>query len=570
MKSTTPFKGKLLLPLIAASVFLIPRLYALDQHTATDEPAWLTRGGNFYYAVARREFENTIYEYHPSVPTMWYGAMAVFLIFPEYRGLGQGYFDVDKDTFDPFLISHGIQPMQILHLARVFQILALTVTLLVLYYLLKHAFGKRIAFLVTCLAPGAPFLLGHSRTLSHEAMTAFFVITSLFAFWLYLEREAKWQYLLISGVYAGLAQVTKSSAIAMMPAIGLMLLVSFLKNRKAEKSLQNYLMTAAVWFAALCAIYWLIWPGMWVNPAKMLGAVYGNAFSYTFEGTRIEAIQQNPAQPPPNQGTFAEALASFGLALLNKSTAVSLSGFILLIVFLRTQKAKEAGIPSISLYLAVTAAAFILMFSIARGRNSGHYIMTSHVSIDIMAALGWSLFLEYIIRKISLPANFTWYAATATLCAVQLFAALPFFPYYYNYYNPALAAVTGRTPLSDYGEGFEKAAQYLAAKPNAQDLTVYAHRGRGPFSFFFPGRTMTINPILLEEPGMPSFIERVNLSDYLVINDAFIERTPRTHLLAAALQGVTPEETITTKGAYTIYIYRVKDLPPSFYQTLEQ
>jgi hypothetical protein len=93
-------------------------------------------------------------------------------------------------------------------------------------------------------------------------------------------------------------------------------------------------------------------------------------------------------------------------------------------------------------------------------------------------------------------------------------------------------------------------------------------RGRGPFSYFFPGETIILNPLFMEEPGMVSMVERLNMADYLVFNDAMAARTQRSRLFVNALQEIPPEKTISIYGLYDIHIYRVADLPPSFYETI--
>jgi hypothetical protein len=128
-----------------------------------------------------------------------------------------------------------------------------------------------------------------------------------------------------------------------------------------------------------------------------------------------------------------------------------------------------------------------------------------------------------------------------------------------------MTALTGEMPLSDYGEGFEQAALYLSQKPNASALRVLSFRGRGPFSYFFPGQTILLNPLFVEDPGMPSLKERFIGADYLVINEAFASRTERTQLFMDALSTAKPEHEIEIKGVYTIYIYKIADLPLSFY-----
>jgi hypothetical protein len=547
----------------------------LDSFVAIDEPAWLTRGANFSYALGQREFQNTIYEYHPAVTTMWYVAVATLLYFPEYRGLGQGYFDVDKEKFDPFLLAHGKSPIHLLYLSRLFQVAVIALFALIIFYLLSKLIGEENAFLVTTLTSSAPYFLGHSRVLNHEAMIAFFVVASIFGMMAYLECERKWYYLLISAASAALAQLTKSSAMAMFPVIALMLAVSVFENIKERgfsQALLDHLKIFAVWFIELVATYFILWPGMWVAPGKMLYNVYGNAFSYAFEGSRLEVTQQLEPSKFSLDATSG-AIHGFVNNLIWRATPITWMGVIFAMLFLFANR-KNTFLPvfkKLVFYLLVTAMMFILLFSIAHGRNSAHYIMTSHVSMDAIAALGWCALFGWLEIKWKTVSNSSVrVGAMVTLVILQLASAFTFYPYYYTYSDPIMIAITGQTPTSDYGEGFEQAAAYLAQKPNADSLTVFSFRGRGPFSYFFPGRTILINPLFIEEPGMGSMLERMAQSDYLVINDSLGPRTERTILFVEALGDTVPEQVIQIKGVVPIRIYRIADLPPSFYETISK
>jgi hypothetical protein len=80
-----------------------PRLLGINRFATIDEPYWLTAGSDFYYALGQREFANTVYDYHPAVTTMCIVTAAMLLYFPQYRGMGQGYFDIYKDSLENFL-----------------------------------------------------------------------------------------------------------------------------------------------------------------------------------------------------------------------------------------------------------------------------------------------------------------------------------------------------------------------------------------------------------------------------------------------------------------------------------
>lgn len=561
---------KYLLALLLLVVVIVPRLAGLASFVTLDEPFWLSVGGNYYYALGQRELQNTVYEYHPAVTTMWLVTDAFLAYFPEFRGIGQGYFDVDKNKFDPFLIEHGRSPMQLLYLSRLFQVMLLAFFALIIFYLLSKLIREEKAFLVTALVSSAPFFLGHSRVLSHEAMVAFFVTASIFGMMAYLEHERKWIYLFISAASAALAQLTKSSAMAMMPVIALLLAAAVFEkmNQRGFKSaLADHLKIFGMWFAMLVFVYFILWPGMWVAPGKMLYEVYGNAFSYAFQGARLQVTQELQ----PSQFKFGALISSAGnfiTSIFRSGTPVLWLGVLLVIgsFLLRGKNVLSVIEKKLIAYLFVTALMFILLFSTAQGRNSAHYIMSAHVSVDMIAALGWGALLGRLAMKWETGNRLkVRVGGAAILVILQLGSALAFYPYYYTYYNPIMTAITGNAPTSDYGEGFEQAAAYLSQKPDAESLKVFAFRARGPFSYFFPGETVILNPLFMEEPGMASAAERIADADYLVLNEAFRTRTERTALFMQGLDGAQPEHTIQIKGISPIYIYRVSDLPQSFY-----
>jgi hypothetical protein len=570
---------KTILVILLLGLMIAPRLPSLGSFVTVDEPFWLSVGANYYYALSQHEFENTVYEYHPAVTTMSFITAAFLLDFPEYRGYGQGYFDVDKEKFDPFLTENGHDPLYLLYLSRLVQVAAIVFIALLIFFLLSVLLGDEKAFLVTALISSAPYFLGHSRVLSHEAMVAISVLASIFGMMAYLEYERKWYYLLISAAAAALAQLTKSSAMAMFPAIGLMLAVSVFEKMKVrgfKSAFLDHLQIFGVWFATLALVYIILWPGMWVAPGKMLYEVYGNAFSYAFQGSRLVITQElQPSQFGTD--TVGGTALTFVMNILESATIITWLGLLLAIasLFIRGEKAPTLIEKKIFIYLFTTAVMFILLFSVAQGKNYRHYIMTSHVCMDAIAALGWAIWLGWLGMKLETANRFkarpglgrnVQMSGAALLITLQLASAMAFYPYYYTYYNPLLAMISGQAPASNYGEGIEQAATYLAQKPNAESLKVFAYRGRGPFSYFFPGETIILNPLFMEDPGMPAMFERLKQADYIVITDTLGLRSARNALFVQSLNSIAPEHSIYIKGVSPIHIYRVADLPPSFYE----
>jgi hypothetical protein len=271
--------------------------------------------------------------------------------------------------------------------------------------------------------------------------------------------------------------------------------------------------------------------------------------------------------------TVGATASTFILNIPESATIITWIGLLLALAspFLRGRHAPSSVERKIFVYLLSTAAMFILLFSIARGLNYRHYIMTSHLSAAAIAGLGWAIWADWLGSKWGAINRLGISAGIATLLAVlQLFEAAPFFPYFYTYYNPLYTAMTGQAPISNYGEGLEAAARYLAQKPGSESLKVFSYRGRGPFSYFFPGKTIILNPLFMDEPGMPVMFERLEEADYIVITDTLEFRTAGTGLFVQTLKLTPPEHSIYIKGVSPIRIYRVADLPPSFYEALSK
>src|SRR5512143_4036598 len=99
--------GKLVI-IICLLVLIFPsHVIGIDKFITYDEPWWIISGANYYYALTHGDFANTIYDYHPAVTTTWMVTAGMLSYFPEYRGFGQGYFDVRKPQFETFMRDHG-------------------------------------------------------------------------------------------------------------------------------------------------------------------------------------------------------------------------------------------------------------------------------------------------------------------------------------------------------------------------------------------------------------------------------------------------------------------------------
>ncbi len=571
MKSTTLKinQSKLWFAILLLALTLPSRLVNIDRAINIDEPFWLISSSNFYYAVTHRDFENTYFEYHPGVTNMWIISAAMHLYFPEYRGYGQGFFDTRKPKFEEFMRNHDKEAIDLVRISRYIQAGVLAVLAVIAFLLLSLLVGENLAFLSIALATISPFFLGHSRLLNMESMVSLFVLVSFLGMQVYLNSEKKLTYLLLSGAAFGFAQLTKSTSIALVGVVGLMLFVRLFKLDELSMSarVKEAIKIGAIWLGAAALVYFILWPGMWVAPGKMLGGVYGNAFSYAFQGARLDVTEElNPARF--SLVSRFDGIYRYLVNLASSTTFLTWSGlaFALFLPFSNFKKQVPASVKSMLAYLAVLGVLFILMFGIAQGRNSAHYIMNSFVVSDVIAGIGWGYMMLWAQTHWKrLSQAYVTVGVSVVLVAVQIGFGLPYAPYYFTYKNPFAeqAATLG------YGEGLSQAADYLAEKPNAQDIQAYVYNGMGTFSFYFPGETLVLKRVYFVNDDLAAIANEIRSSDYLVLYPITRTIHPETEKVLVEFEGVVePEKVITINGLEYIQIYRVTDIPESVYEAL--
>lgn len=554
-------------------VFLAPRLPKISSFVTLDEPSWLSQGANFYYALGQREFQNTVYEYQPAVTTMWIISIAMLMYFPEYRGFGQGYLDYEKGRLDPFMYSHGYNPLVLLTYSRIIQTFLLLILFLVLYYLFQRFLPKFVAVFILVFAAFDPFFLSQTRLMNHEGMVSMFVLVSLVAFAVYLFKDRRLVFLLLSGAAAGFAQLSKSSAIAMLAAIGVMLLIQIFQDRYQGwgRAFWNGVKFFVIWILFLVITYVVFWPGMWVAPGKMLYQVYGNAFSYAFQGARLTVTEElQPATFSLN--TNVADVWEVAKILLYRTTLITWLGVLLAFGLPFARKGELLQQNKLFFALLITnALAFILLIGIAQGRNSPHYILSSYLSLNLLAGLGWYYFWQTLAERFSFLQRYGQYALLGLVMLAQIWSAASNFPYYFTYRNPILYSMGWYNdfPHFPYGEGLELAAEYLAKLPDAKNTTVFSYYSRGCFSYYYPGTAISFRPYYADGKHAEDLLANLNASDYLIVYYANQGQLPHYQNFLKVLSAVKPFYVISMNGYEYVHIYKVDELSPEIFEALK-
>ncbi|MBN1400686.1 MAG: hypothetical protein JXA74_07605, partial [Anaerolineae bacterium] len=201
------------------------------------------------------------------------------------------------------------------------------------------------------------------------------------------------------------------------------------------------------------------------------------------------------------------------------------------------------------LSLAAYAVLFVLMMTVAR-KKFDRYALPALLALDVAGAVGLVAFVDLIWAGIAprhIPRRMIsirdWAPAFAILLQALILLA-PLFPgNLVAYYNPWMGGLRGALDAISvgWGEGLGQMADYLAAKPEAEQLTVasWAVAGLAPR---FPGRVL-----IPTEENLPQ-------ADYVLLYIADVQaRSPWVGLLQ---DGQSPEHIVHVRGIPYAWLYR--------------
>ncbi len=211
--------------LLVLVVFLAPRLISLDHFVNSDERKWMARSGNFYHALYNRDWPATFQKEHPGVTVTWAGTASLLLQYPEYASLAPGDFTGERLEMETFLRDHGYHELDILVGGRVVMVVAGALAVIVAFVLIFRLLGAATAILSFLLLALDPFLIALARMLHVDGLETHFMFLVFVAWMAYVLDGHKRRYLVIGGLAAGLAWLTKVPSLFMGPFVGLILLI---------------------------------------------------------------------------------------------------------------------------------------------------------------------------------------------------------------------------------------------------------------------------------------------------------------------------------------------------------
>jgi hypothetical protein len=455
---------------------------------------WYERSVNFWEALLRGDWGGTYQRHHPGVSTMWIAGASIRL----------------------YMAAQGLSTSDMLHLPRELSgpqgpavwvgaaTLGVVIAIIVVavYVLLCRIASWRVAFVAGCLLALDPFHITHSNMIHLDALLAGFMLLSALFLIGYLQEKA-WGHLIASGAFGGLALLTKSPALFLVPYTGLIVAVDLVMGdglsrlaigrRAGRVRLWRAVRSLMIWGLVAICVFFLLWPAMWAQPLETLSTMMER-------GALRHAEQTHPfPQFFLGQNARDPGLLYYPASLVWKTTLITLPGLALTIWFLVRRGHDEDR--RHQWYLLMYIVAFLVQMSLGAKRLS-RYILPAFLVVDVLAAWGvvqvadaggavlGKLKGEQIRRVVSA-------AIVAVALLLQAVAVLRHHPYYGTHHNSILGG-SGVAQyvfqLGDQGEGLDLAAQYLNDQPGSGFLTVgVCDDGNLMFRENFVGVTKPIN-----------------------------------------------------------------------------
>jgi 4-amino-4-deoxy-L-arabinose transferase-like glycosyltransferase len=368
------FWGGLVIVFVLA---LMPRLF----YPSSRYMVWYDRSVHFWDALMTGRFGDTYQRHHPGVTTMWIAGFGLRLYVA-----AQGWSSDALVDLPPAMLSPQGEPAQAATAVLGFSI---ATCVILVYVLLVRMIGWSIAFCAGCLLALDPFYITHSKMIHVDGLLASFMLVSALFLIGYL-REGSWAYLILSGIFAGLAFLTKSPSLFLIPYVGLAMLLNRLiagdfaslvwsDARVWGRELWRISRSWAMWILVAMCILFLFWPALWSEPWKTVSRI-------------ARRVQHHVDTPHPGANFFAgQTTGELGLlyylaSLAWKTTLVTLPATCLAALYLTLRRPKGES-RSLVWHVLAYAVGFLFLMTLGAKKWS-RYILSTFLALDIVAAWG--------------------------------------------------------------------------------------------------------------------------------------------------------------------------------------
>jgi 4-amino-4-deoxy-L-arabinose transferase-like glycosyltransferase len=565
-------------PIGLFALALIPRLPALGKFLTRDEPLWVDRSRHFLAGlldptyVCQSPFAAipveqiglacTLQTGHPGVTTMWTGSLGIIGRYLA-DGLPGPLFDYARSIQTNPLDLRLIAPL------RLPTVLLTSLFVVAVYWLVSRLFDNRMGLIAGLLLALEPFHVALSRVIHNDALLTIFMTLSLLTGLIYWGQRGRIHWLVASGALAGLAFLSKSTALFLIPFMALVGGWSLVdRYAQGESPSWRRVGTTVVewmlWFNCAGVVIIALWPAMWVNCAIALRAIFSTGSQYAETGFLQYFIGTVSLDPGP---------LFYPVTWLLRSSPLTWVGLVAAVICgRRRSKGKDesrgeetdqrpliyklAGCQTSELMrrygpLLLAYTILFVTFVTLGAKKDNRYLLPVYPILNVLAAFGLVQIANFKIRFLSLRAKYLRFGILIAFILIFQGALITAsFPYYFTYYNPLLggARIAQKLVTIGWGEGLDLAAAYLNQKPNAAGSKVTAWH-RSAFAPFFHGQS---------NPGTFFSAHEAMPNDYLVFyRDQLQRQLINPELLAYFQKHYEPEYVVNLKGVDYALIYAV-------------
>jgi 4-amino-4-deoxy-L-arabinose transferase-like glycosyltransferase len=511
---------------------LVPRLADLGKVIVADEQLWIYRTMRFTKALLSLDLAGTYQSGHPGVMTMWIAAPFIGIkhLIDGSTGLGD-------------LLLAAQLPIA----------LFTSVSIVVIFYLLKELYGAQTALVASILLATDPFLIGFSRIIHLDATLATFMTLAVFAILVYLRQPLKRRYLFLSSACTGFAVLAKVPGVFLYPFVGLVLCIDLLFHVKnPDMSLMNgvrrYGRIYIIWMVSSVAVIFVCWPALWLDPGLL-----PSLFTRAPGAVAHEHGQFFLGEPVDDPGP-----AFYPVVVLFRATPLVL-GFAIIGILGAAKAASNYRLRGRGEWASTfILLLYIFMFSVLitlAAKKMDRYALPVFPMLNVLAAVG----VVYLVKAASaampkLHLRHVFPATVVLLLCLQLFTMVRLHPYYSSYYNHLVAGPEKAKEILQIGrgEGLDQVGEYLNEKEDATNLSA-ATDFDYLLDVYFKGKVRTLKIEHYQEGTLDEV-------DYLVI---YISAMQKQHLripqeVITYYQAHSPEHTVRINGIEFAHIYNMK------------
>jgi 4-amino-4-deoxy-L-arabinose transferase-like glycosyltransferase len=453
---------------------LASRLTSLSAFRVADEMRWMCRIIGFRDALARGDWANTYLIGHPGVVTTWLGVISTPSESAEVRAMCHTSLDGrrleriagSQEERNQLLVALN----QLLIRARVGVAVFSWICIAATYVLARLIWGPRVAVPGLIMVALDPFYLAMSRFLHLDAVLASAMILSVLSLLVSLDRSRsrRWRvaFLVLSAVMGGVSILQKSPAMFLGPFVALVQGANAVREGVRWDRLLRAAGALLIWGLIAVAVYVVLWPAMWVDPVGTMQQVLFTALGYAESGHLPgNYFLGHPVHDP--------GWLFYPVTLAFRLSPLALPGLVLGVMW----AAKERGDTKARFEIGVLLAygALFGAFMSLGSKKFDRYVLPLFPALDIVATVGLVWAVKSVWERFRLRGLLqSRWVAYGALAAVQIAVMALHYPYYLTYYNPLLGGIrqAEKVLLVGWGEGYEEAAAYLNAKPDAEQLQV--------------------------------------------------------------------------------------------------